>query len=244
MKTQWIALGLAACVAAPLAQSSNSPTPAPNADRGMVLFSAYCASCHGEAGRGDGPVAPRLARDFNVKPTDFSQPAWQAGRSDQQLLRIVQSGGRVVHRTAFMPAWGATLNPQQTRDMVAFLRELSKPAATGYKPAAMPGIQQTLELGRVLYTTHCLACHGLRGKGDGPRLEAAREDGFRFSMTDFSKPDGLRQRSDEEIAEFAGSGVYHGHVPMSPEENPWWHRPLDKAEVQAVTLYLRCLPLR
>jgi mono/diheme cytochrome c family protein len=39
--------------------------------RGEVLFKQNCTSCHGDAGRGDGPAAATL----NPKPRNFTQPA-------------------------------------------------------------------------------------------------------------------------------------------------------------------------
>ena len=121
-------------------------------------------------------MAPRLMRDFNVKPVNLTLPAWQASRTNAQLLSIIRQGGKAVHRTNFMPAWSSTLGTQQTKDLIAFVRELGNPGPTGYAPANTLALQQTLELGRTLYSLHCLACHGPKGQGDGPRLQGSEAD--------------------------------------------------------------------
>jgi len=189
-------------------------------------------------------MAPRLARDFNVKPTDFTLPAWQKDRSDGQLVSAVRGGGAMVHKTAFMPAWGMTLDEQQTLDLVSYLRELGKPAADGYVPAPTLAIQNTLELGRTLFTLHCMACHGPRGKGDGPRLQQVRAGGKNVNPGDFSQRDFMRGMTDERLEEYAQSGIYHSRTNEVPEQNPWWHTPMNQDEIQALTLYIRSMALR
>ena len=47
-----------------------APLPPPRATE--RLFRNYCASCHGAAGRGDGPLADRLSRP----PRDFTRAGW------------------------------------------------------------------------------------------------------------------------------------------------------------------------
>ncbi|MBS2038953.1 c-type cytochrome [bacterium] len=220
-----------------LAIGANSPGPdTGNPDRGAFIFAAYCASCHGDSGQGDGPMAPRLMRDFNVKPADLTQTSWQNSRSNKEMVQIIRQGGRSVHRTAFMPAWASTLDPQQTYDLVAFIRELGKPAATGYMPAATLGLQQKLELGRVIYTLQCTACHGPRGKGDGPTS-------LDKHPPDLSRPDAFRTKTDEDLEGWAESGIYHAGVPIDPDASRWWHGPLNKDEMPALILYLRSLSL-
>src|SRR5690349_8361138 len=44
------------------------PMPAALAASGKAMFKAYCASCHGESGKGDGPAAPAL----NKPPSDLT----------------------------------------------------------------------------------------------------------------------------------------------------------------------------
>lgn len=238
-------LGLMLLPWIPTANGSPSPNPSSgNPDRGMLLFSSYCASCHGEGGRGDGPVAPRLMRDFNVKPVDFTLGAWQSSRSDGELRKVLQGGGKAVHRSMFMPAWGATLNDQQQKDLVAYMRELGNPATRRHTPASMISLQQQVELGRTLYMLHCLACHGPRGAGDGPRLVQAREDGLNIDAPDFSRPGYARHKTDDELREFAESGIYHGKLSLDPQQHRWWHGPLSEEESSALVLYLRCLSIR
>lgn len=223
------------------AHSATSPgADVGNPDRGSFLFAAYCASCHGDSGQGDGPMAPRLMRDFNVRPANLTLPSWQASRSDKDLLRIIREGGRAVHRPGFMPAWAATLDGQQTRDLMAFVRELGKPGPTGYAPAATLALQEKLELGRVLYGLQCLACHGPSGKGDGARAAGLEEK----RVPNFVQADYFRHKTDEDLEGWAQSGVYHSGLPIDPDQSRWWHGPLNGQETQALTLYLRSLPLR
>lgn len=234
---------IVAALAFPLqpAISANSPgDDTGNPDRGSFLFSAYCASCHGDSGQGDGPMAPRLMRDFGVKPVNLSLPSWQNSRSNEELLKIIRQGGKAIHRPLFMPAWASTLNPQQTKDIIAYVRELGKTGPSGYAPAATLALQEKLELGRTLYSLHCLACHGPRGKGDGPRLQSGETDKV---VPNFSKDQYFRNKTDDELETWSQSGVYHSGLPLEPNQSTWWHGPLNPDEVQALVLYLRSLGL-
>jgi len=48
--------------------------------------------------------------------------------SDKYLLNGISKGGGAVGKSAFMPAWGSSLNEKQIRDIVAFIRSIAMPA--------------------------------------------------------------------------------------------------------------------
>lgn len=90
---------------------------------GRRAYSVYCASCHGKAGRGDGPVAA----DLKVEPTDLTR---LAARNDGRFPRdqtYQAIDGRLLvrgHGTSEMPVWGATLQiPGSDRDQEREVRE-------------------------------------------------------------------------------------------------------------------------
>lgn len=74
---------------------------------GKDSFNAYCASCHGAGGRGDGPLAGAL----KTKPTDLTklarrnQDVFPRDRVRADLL----GGGRTVaeHGPTEMPLWAS-----------------------------------------------------------------------------------------------------------------------------------------
>ena len=102
-----------------------------------ALFSTHCASCHGPAGRGDGPVAAALT----PKPADLSSPAFQDARTDEQLVTAVRDGGPAVGRSPLMPGFGAQLEPEQVAALVTHIRgfrQAGEPGATGSAPAPVP----------------------------------------------------------------------------------------------------------
>ena len=94
---------------------------AQNQAEGKKLYASFCASCHGERGKGDGVAAGSLP----VKPQDHTNAAVMNQLSDQQLMDVITKGGSAVGKSTFMPAWGASLNERQVRDVVAYIRTLS-----------------------------------------------------------------------------------------------------------------------
>jgi len=72
---------------------------------GPDLFRAYCASCHGDDGKGNGPAAPAL----NVKPADLTTIARRnGGVFPSKRVRDIISGDDVIvaHGSREMPVWG------------------------------------------------------------------------------------------------------------------------------------------
>ena len=72
------------------------------------LYNRYCIRCHGVDGRGvwDIPGVP-----------DFTNPRWQASRSDGQIVRIILEG-----RGAVMPPFRGTLTLEEGWGMARYLR--------------------------------------------------------------------------------------------------------------------------
>jgi mono/diheme cytochrome c family protein len=72
---------------------------------GKALYRQYCASCHGEDGKGAGPVAASLS----AKPTDLTQLAKKAGgKFPYGPTMDAIDGTRLVraHGPSNMPVWG------------------------------------------------------------------------------------------------------------------------------------------
>jgi len=99
-----------------------SPSSLLAAEKAPSLYKDLCASCHGPKGKGDGPAAAAL----NPKPKDFTNCKVMAAESDETLFKIINGGSQSVGRSAFMPSWGGSLNEQQIREMVSYIRSLCK----------------------------------------------------------------------------------------------------------------------
>jgi len=73
---------------------------------GERLYRRYCASCHGESGRGDGPLAASLA----PPPSDLTRLATRAGGKFDEIAVMMAIDGRrtvAMHGPREMPVWGA-----------------------------------------------------------------------------------------------------------------------------------------
>jgi Cytochrome C oxidase, cbb3-type, subunit III len=72
---------------------------------GPDLFRAYCASCHGKDGRGNGPAAPAM----RVKVPDLTVIAKNnGGQFPSARVRRIITGEDVItaHGSREMPVWG------------------------------------------------------------------------------------------------------------------------------------------
>lgn len=105
---------------APLATTAGSP-PRPPAV-GAQLYARWCASCHGATGRGDGPNSGHLP----VRPTAHADAATESLRPDDSLYDTIAGGGAIMNRSARMPAFGATLSPDEIRALVGHIRQLCR----------------------------------------------------------------------------------------------------------------------
>jgi mono/diheme cytochrome c family protein len=107
---------------APAAQIKQTPAPYTRPSSGKDMYLAYCASCHGTEGKGNGPAASAM----NVPPTDLTQlAANNAGKFPEG--RVVQTiKGNLVtpsHGSQAMPVWGPTFRTfATTSDAVTDLR--------------------------------------------------------------------------------------------------------------------------
>lgn len=85
--------------------------------KGQDLFHAYCASCHGDDGRGNGPVGPAL----NVKPADLTTIAQRhGGVFPSPRVRAIIAGADLVlaHGSREMPIWGPIFHQiEQDQDL-------------------------------------------------------------------------------------------------------------------------------
>jgi cytochrome c oxidase cbb3-type subunit 2 len=73
--------------------SAGHPAASPDArGRGARLFTAWCAACHGPAGRGDGPLAPQLS----VRPPDWATEPWRRVPADTPPADVDATLARII----------------------------------------------------------------------------------------------------------------------------------------------------
>ena len=84
--------------------SGTPPGPAPTGNKAAFearrVFGSICATCHGPGGKGDGMAAQNL----NPKPRNYTDKAWQASVTDDEIKKIILLGGQAVGKSATMPA--------------------------------------------------------------------------------------------------------------------------------------------
>jgi mono/diheme cytochrome c family protein len=90
-----------------------------------ALYRPLCQSCHGADGR-----AARLRSNRSPIP-DFSDPSWQASRTDAQLAASILNG-----RGNEMPAFDDRVSAQQARELVAYIRAFGPAKARKTEAAA------------------------------------------------------------------------------------------------------------
>jgi mono/diheme cytochrome c family protein len=138
---------------------------------GSDSFARYCAPCHGESGRGDGPVAAALKEP----PADLTSLARRNdGRFPRDRVRAYVAGsGRPVpaHGSSEMPVWGPLFSTFESdartkarlENLVDYIERMQPPSTAANDPGAL------------LFRTYCGSCHGANGRGDGPAAAAMRE---------------------------------------------------------------------
>lgn len=178
--------GLALGAGAPgLKMEPVQPTPvAADPEAGRKLYSRWCAQCHGDEGKGDGPAA-----DFVYpRPRDFTLAIYKVRRTpsgalptDHDLFNIISEG---LPGTS-MPAWKRFIPEADRWQLVHHVKTfdslgLFKDEAPKQQVAidAPPSVTpELLARGRQLYQDKkCWQCHGQGGRGDGPSASGQKDE--------------------------------------------------------------------
>ena len=141
------------------------PPEAPSLARGAQVFRTNCASCHGELGHGDGP----MAKGMEPKPADLSAAAELRDQSPLDYYRRVSIG---IVGTA-MPAFETRLSLEDRWAAALYASVLRLPNASGSAPPALQSFGST---GR-MSDSQLLAALGERSDGSNglARVAAVRQ---------------------------------------------------------------------
>ncbi|TMB55020.1 MAG: c-type cytochrome [Deltaproteobacteria bacterium] len=171
--------------------------PAMAADTATAVYNHACAWCHGKDGRGDGPAAFSINKYRAPRPRDFtrgqfklrSTPSGQLP-TDDDLLRTLERG-----IPGYMPSFHGLTDGERRLAVVAVKRFFPGFATTPPAPSFAsrippPADDAAVARGRELYAAAgCAACHGERGRGDGPSAATLRDaDGLPIRAADLRYP--------------------------------------------------------
>lgn len=225
----------------------------PTGVSGAEMYKAYCASCHGADGKGQGPASKAL----KVPATDLTKIA-QRNKGVFNKDRIAMSLGVMpesgAHGTTDMPVWGDVFRgsrkdqPEvQLRigNLVDYLAGIQDPppaagakpkpaAAADAKPGRVPLTSIPMNSGPEMFKAYCASCHGVDGKGAGPVAKNLK-----------AKPTDLTLLAKANGGKFPGNRVMNilGELPGSDahgsKEMPVWGdalRAVDKPEAVRLRL--------
>ncbi len=90
-------------------------------ERGKELFhgKGFCVTCHGRDGKGLGNI-PGLRGKL---PRDFTDKAWQAKRTDGELLWILKNGSPGTDMASFIPL---VLTEEEAWDVLLYVRSFGR----------------------------------------------------------------------------------------------------------------------
>lgn len=92
-------------------------TSAASVTAGAAAYKKYCAFCHGVAGKGDGPLAPK-----GSAPADLTDAKWDHGGTDGEIYAAIQDG---LGTTSAMKPFKGKMPDKDVWNIVNFLRSLA-----------------------------------------------------------------------------------------------------------------------
>lgn len=139
-----IALSLLASAAH--AQEGDGRKAASQKITGMQDYTAYCTSCHGKGGAGDGPSAATAGQPV----PNFTTPQAVVRYPYDRMRRGVETAHTQAARTAWTP-----LSEDRMSAVVSYMREAFM----------LPAQTEDASRGRAIFARTCSVCHGDKGNG-------------------------------------------------------------------------------
>ena len=117
-----IVLTTAIALAAPAAFAAG------DAAAGKKNYDTLCFTCHGSAGKGDGPAGAALTpppRDFSVGDFKFDADKNGTPGEDADMKLVIKNGAGAYDGNPSMAPWGH-LSDKDVDDLIAFVRSLKQ----------------------------------------------------------------------------------------------------------------------
>jgi len=147
-------------VTAVAASTVHDPVPLTAQQKsGQLIFETMCWTCHGSAGRGDGPA---VAAGAVGTPPSFHTQDYATASVERLQGRFSVAFNEADPLHPHMQYVASLLKPERFADALSFIPALAY-------PAEIPG--SALAGGR-LYNFRCVGCHGPTGRGDGTAAAA------------------------------------------------------------------------
>jgi mono/diheme cytochrome c family protein len=100
-----------------------------DAAAGKIVYTTNCLSCHGETGKGDGPVGQVLQpppRNFAIGEFVFDTDKDGKTGTDADLKAVITKGAGAFGGNQMMAAWGGMLSDADINNVIAYIRTLKQ----------------------------------------------------------------------------------------------------------------------
>jgi mono/diheme cytochrome c family protein len=121
--TKLIAAAALAALLAPAAALAG------DAAAGKTTFQMFCATCHGQTGKGDGPVGAVLnppPRDLSKGEFKFDTDGDGEKGTDADLMNVITNGAAKYGGSDQMAPWGGSISEGDRENLIAYIRTLKE----------------------------------------------------------------------------------------------------------------------